>query len=167
MREPNIDRALFIWEMITDANHESAMPNVSRTLLALAYSYLAYAYFELHQRACTGDAVERDPTISSRHLLPTRTPDDNLSNDLLYIGAIYADASAKLGLISPTILHTASYILQLGKRDGVDLKRSARYGPLRNGQRSSERKPPKSLAHRTPMSVLRRIAGLRRTRRRR
>ncbi|KAI0752075.1 hypothetical protein C8Q74DRAFT_352923 [Fomes fomentarius] len=138
VREPNIDRALFIWEMITDANHESAVPKVSRSLLARAYSCLAYAYFELHHRACTGDAVERDPTLSSRHLLPTRTPDDNLSNDLLYIGAIYADASAELGLISPTVLHTASYILHLGKRDGVDLKRSARYGPLKHLWRAEE-----------------------------
>ena len=126
--------------MITDPNHATAVPakNITRSLLARAYSCLSYAYFELHQRASVGNAVPRDPTLPSQHLLPTDTPDDDLSNDLLYLAAVYADATAEHGLISPTVLHAASYILRLGTRDGVDLKRSQRYGPLKHLWRAEE-----------------------------
>ncbi|KAI0713766.1 hypothetical protein C8Q76DRAFT_732493 [Earliella scabrosa] len=140
VREPNIDRAIYTWEMITDPNHVTAVPakNITPSLLARAYSCLSYAYFELHQRASVGNAVPHDPTLPSQHLLPTDTPDDDLSNDLLYLAAVYADATAEHGLISPTVLHAASYILRLGTRDGVDLKRSQRYGPLKHLWRAEE-----------------------------
>ncbi|KAI0713780.1 hypothetical protein C8Q76DRAFT_796720 [Earliella scabrosa] len=127
----SVDRALDVWEKITDRDHAKPVPveEISSALLARTYSCLSYAYFELHQRASVGHAVPRDPDVLSQHL-PTSTPDASLSNDLLYIAAVYADATAKHGLVSSTILQTASYILQLGTRDGVDVKRTTRYSPL-------------------------------------
>ncbi|TBU29697.1 hypothetical protein BD311DRAFT_805996 [Dichomitus squalens] len=108
VRSPNIDRALYIWESITDEDHEWHAEGVTDSLLARAYSCLAYAYFELHERARKGKAVERDDTLPSYHLLPTHRPDENLANDLLYLSAVYANASAAYGLTSSAVLYTDS-----------------------------------------------------------
>lgn len=145
VREPNIDRALFIWEMITDANHESAVPNVSRSLLARAYSCLAYAYFELHQRACTGDAVERDPTISSRHLLPTRTSRTTSSTSARSTPTPQlSSVSSAQQCCTPRHTSSSSASVMASISSGArDMVRSSTSGAQkrrarRNGQRSSE-----------------------------
>ncbi|RPD76923.1 hypothetical protein L226DRAFT_551798 [Lentinus tigrinus ALCF2SS1-7] len=140
MRQANIHRALYVWEMITDPEHDTAVPpaHITRSLLARAYSCLAHAYFELHQYAYEGRAVERDLTLPVYYPLPTSRPNPTLANDLLYLSALYADAAAKQGLVSPVVLYTASWILRLGKRDGVDPKRSARYGGLTDLWRAEE-----------------------------
>ncbi|TFK80252.1 hypothetical protein K466DRAFT_559266 [Polyporus arcularius HHB13444] len=132
VRQVNIHRAIYVWEMITDVEHDTPVPSsrVSPSLLARAYSCLTHAYFELHRAAYNGEAVERDPTLPLDHPLPTRTPNPTLANDLLYVAALYADAAVQEGLVSPITLYTASWILDVGKRDGIDLKRSARYGGL-------------------------------------
>ncbi|RPD76922.1 hypothetical protein L226DRAFT_611328 [Lentinus tigrinus ALCF2SS1-7] len=138
----NIHRAIFVWEMITNPEHEFAIPpaRVSRSLLARAYSCLSHAYFELHQYACKGKAVERDQTLPQfqHHPLPTCTPNPDLANDLLYVSALYANGSVQQGLVSPAVLSTAFLILSLGKRDGVDPKRSVRFRGLTYLWRAAE-----------------------------
>ncbi|PIL26138.1 hypothetical protein GSI_11893 [Ganoderma sinense ZZ0214-1] len=112
VKAPNIDRALYVWEAITDEDHEWASVDVTQSLLARAYySCLAFAYFELHDRAQRGEAVPRDTTLrAANHPLPTAKRDDKLANDLLYPSAVSANAAVAFGLelTSPAVLHTRS-----------------------------------------------------------
>ena len=93
------------------------------------YSCLAYAYFRPHERARKGETVERDPTDRR---------DDKLPNNLLYLSAVYANVVAGCGLVSPTVLRITRWVLQLGERDGVDIRQGARYAPLRNVWRMAD-----------------------------
>ncbi|KAI0370947.1 hypothetical protein BV20DRAFT_227814 [Pilatotrama ljubarskyi] len=140
-REANIDRALYVWEMITNDHHQYGVPEVSNSLLARAYSVLCCAYFELHEKACRGTAVTKDTTLkrSWRPLpLPSGKPDFDLANNYLYVSALYANGAAELGLVSPAVLNVAQHLRRVAKRDGFNLGKSKRYGHLVHLWRAAE-----------------------------
>ncbi|KAI0641064.1 hypothetical protein C8Q79DRAFT_1107076 [Trametes meyenii] len=140
VKPANIDRALYLFEMITHADHDWALDSnkVAPDLLARAYSCLANAYFELHGSACRGVRIERDLTLNPRSRrmiqlpLPSGRPDFGLANDYLYVSAMYADAAAALGLVTPAVLGMGEYLTRIGGRDGMDLRKSGRYARLGN-----------------------------------
>ncbi|KAI0350978.1 hypothetical protein OH77DRAFT_988548 [Trametes cingulata] len=135
VREVNIDRALYVWEMITNDDHDFVVPKVSNSLLGRTYSCLCLAYFELHEKAATGTPVKKDPTLERNRKplpLPSNKRDFNLANDYLYVSSIYANGAAELGLVSPAVLSVGMHLRRVAQRDGIDLSKTQRYAPLRH-----------------------------------